>query len=1369
MAETPVATAKNTFGDGLLMDFAPDNTQATFLTNALNATFLTMNGNEYALQNDMGNGRVETAYLPEGYVPVGTCEFGGIVYIASYNPITNKSEIGCFPSPERNISSEETGDSVKTISNSNFKDNDTITAMSVKQVLVSKSLNPGDKYIIYVDSTTALEANSKYLSDYGNTDHTHGDFPKIVKLHIVSIEDSGRITYLDSSVKWYGDYYINTCQKTSTSKPDIDSYRNLLSSGYSVFQSKVSGKLAILAELESITSFECTHNVYKTSEQTMPTDKIKVNNYSVFVNIHWETDNDDVNPESIHFLQGEWIGVSKDSGGKYQAWTASSDGVLKENEKYVNTHVSAPSYSFYKDITYKSDLAQGYLIGQDVSYADYKSTYKFSVFKDKIIDGIKNIQKTSCNKITQYFENNLPSPGKYLVDLASIEYKEGEPEYQAASKDKVDASDYKITISPIELPDTVVNNYFKSSVSKNMGGFTIPVTQTLNGTEIDLDISNLVYKYTVIPHMVYGDLTQYAHEGYIDFSKINSGSIELTQWRYFNGENLCTMKLGLDCYEEEGKGIQEVVIDFYDNQGVAASYHLSGKNSYSGVFGINLMLNQIGVLSKIAADGSTIKHKGAAASDSDTDVIEEVNKKYVNDAGTLYSNILYLAKITVKYTTKDILGNYNETDKSSYKTFYRWLWTNTAFNDSYTSVKDFNSLQINLAFDVAPSYTSSLTTQTVDYHPDKAITEKTEEQLSAIVQRVQGNINAKVDVGLQNTYNTFCLYAGDTNLKKINVQCYIANNYIDSPTGNTYKNLSGNVQELAILQPTVDLNGTERFGKKLWEALGETNVNSTEPELWEQSEYYTNQWSVDFNLDTSATQGVEELSYYNYAYESVTDQEAVYRKYNLDTCYNSGIQFNINLFDFSKYCPIYYNKTVNGTIIKPLVSDSSDLDNFNLTESATFYTTDGVWTPYHGTMWTKNRTQGVGWNTSKHLSVFKNQGHNYWLDTSSDTSTIEVDGVTVDILNITSIASGNHEVVGFTQTFGVNGRDLSNYIQPKDPSYLTTYAKQTLPYNNAKYGSDIEGDNNISRDAMQNSTKQLWTYLLADSDSNKRPINIGTYSKEELKQQLVALFSNLYKVSGDGGQLTVQALQDCIYLNNYTSTYTQDVVYKVWTDAEVANDYLLMSTIKYSDYLEAVLKNIDGEINMNNANIKIGGVLKNIPIQLQISYIAPSNQLEDYTSQYILRKCRFSTEAPVQEMISGTYNENTLYVYRKVNNVMTLEPWRSYTPCLSASYGVDDYGTYLTNAHVVDPDTFITTQNIASCEDLEFAKTNSGGRFTLENRTLKLTTNQPEDSVRLVTHDSKDNQDDDMLYYFFSRNEILVPWMAVLTPTNEWK
>jgi hypothetical protein len=37
----------------------------------------------------MGNGRVETAMLPEGYIPLGTCSHGGFIYIVSYNPFKN--------------------------------------------------------------------------------------------------------------------------------------------------------------------------------------------------------------------------------------------------------------------------------------------------------------------------------------------------------------------------------------------------------------------------------------------------------------------------------------------------------------------------------------------------------------------------------------------------------------------------------------------------------------------------------------------------------------------------------------------------------------------------------------------------------------------------------------------------------------------------------------------------------------------------------------------------------------------------------------------------------------------------------------------------------------------------------------------------------------------------------------------------------------------------------------------------------------------------------------------------------------------------------------------------------------------------------
>jgi len=73
----------------------------------------------------MGNGKVETAYLPEGYVPLGTTSFGGIIYIVSYNPLNNRCQIGSFPSPERNISKDKVIDNIVSISNSDFEFDDT--------------------------------------------------------------------------------------------------------------------------------------------------------------------------------------------------------------------------------------------------------------------------------------------------------------------------------------------------------------------------------------------------------------------------------------------------------------------------------------------------------------------------------------------------------------------------------------------------------------------------------------------------------------------------------------------------------------------------------------------------------------------------------------------------------------------------------------------------------------------------------------------------------------------------------------------------------------------------------------------------------------------------------------------------------------------------------------------------------------------------------------------------------------------------------------------------------------------------------------------------------------------------------------------
>ena len=145
-------------------------------------------------------------------------------------------------------------------------------------------LNPGDKFIIYDKSNQIL--NETHISDIGNVTHTYGTFPKLLKIHVIAIEDSGKINYLDSTLRWYDhecnnqkrDYFmIPVKEDNDTNIPDIDSYRNLLSSGYSVFQSKISGKLALLIELEKINSFSCTYNVYTGKEYILENSETSEN------------------------------------------------------------------------------------------------------------------------------------------------------------------------------------------------------------------------------------------------------------------------------------------------------------------------------------------------------------------------------------------------------------------------------------------------------------------------------------------------------------------------------------------------------------------------------------------------------------------------------------------------------------------------------------------------------------------------------------------------------------------------------------------------------------------------------------------------------------------------------------------------------------------------------------------------------------------------------------------------------------------------------------------------------------------------------------------------------------------------------------
>lgn len=90
---------QNTFNKGLIMDLNPINTPKTVLTDCVNGTILTYDGNEYLLQNDKGNFKLKGCKLDKNYIPIGIKEHADILYIASYNPITKKTQLGSYPSP----------------------------------------------------------------------------------------------------------------------------------------------------------------------------------------------------------------------------------------------------------------------------------------------------------------------------------------------------------------------------------------------------------------------------------------------------------------------------------------------------------------------------------------------------------------------------------------------------------------------------------------------------------------------------------------------------------------------------------------------------------------------------------------------------------------------------------------------------------------------------------------------------------------------------------------------------------------------------------------------------------------------------------------------------------------------------------------------------------------------------------------------------------------------------------------------------------------------------------------------------------------------------------------------------------------------
>lgn len=235
----------NSFVEGLVSDLNELNTPSKVMTDALNATLITFNGNEFSLQNDMGNAKVGTAYLPQGYVPVGMKEHGGIIYVASHNPETGYGQIGCFPSPKMKYGNEENDfiqfsiDLNRILSIKKENGNEYLEIVSefyreelFKTELESKELHVGDKFVISCN----LEPFKDFIND------------GILKFKLASIGTDGVVSYIkNDSLKLYdnGLWILD---------PDVKIDNSVMQ----VFPGDTSGKLMIIVEYTVFDSFDLT-------------------------------------------------------------------------------------------------------------------------------------------------------------------------------------------------------------------------------------------------------------------------------------------------------------------------------------------------------------------------------------------------------------------------------------------------------------------------------------------------------------------------------------------------------------------------------------------------------------------------------------------------------------------------------------------------------------------------------------------------------------------------------------------------------------------------------------------------------------------------------------------------------------------------------------------------------------------------------------------------------------------------------------------------------------------------------------------------------------------------------------------------------
>ena len=540
--------AQNTFNEGMVLDNHPLMTPNTVLTDALNATLVTMNGNEMVLQNDMGNARVENAKLPPGYIPIGMKEYGGIIYIACYNPLTNKGQIGCFPSPQRQKTATQISEITPTfkfpdvtyIKEENDEEWYKINSLLTKCEIFPKGtiIRSGDKFSVGLPISSMFGTDNidstgeNFISNYDNVENGLVKTPmnRMYTFGVATLDNNGQLRDITNQLKRY-----KGGQQVQFSNIDSDLYKF----NYGYWQNEMSTK-----DKDGLVSSELM-------DQTNVQSKLNTYNSKLFGRL---------------FLYAKYNTV--------QSIEVSVIGYKKLDD---NNTINNPIYTGHTDSDY-SDVELPLI--QNQKYLQIDSKILLLIYVN--------------------YKYNCPDGSKSLNSKNLVEPLEGYKYYfDKSNQNIIRGIQFIINNNSIyNLPFSIPNDYNKNynlgygyplyDKITNIYSFSQVYTLPLNTTD---KISWTAYPVTYFYDngLKFGEIPDESVSGELNPDNINSGKMELNAWRYYVNNDRVLLTWGFESYPRENDVISEVSFSFYDVAYNTLKWKFFTKErvSYNGEFNEN--------------------------------------------------------------------------------------------------------------------------------------------------------------------------------------------------------------------------------------------------------------------------------------------------------------------------------------------------------------------------------------------------------------------------------------------------------------------------------------------------------------------------------------------------------------------------------------------------------------------------------------------------------------------------------------------------------------------------------------------------------------------------------------------------------------